>query len=86
MVKPIISVKVKDSGFGIPSIIDSNSFPSVSIDEFEDKFLRILNDDIFSNNIIDAGKEFSNKYIKNLGEGTDKIIEFVSDICNEKNQ
>jgi hypothetical protein len=84
--KPIISVKVKDSGFGIPSIIDSNSFPSVSIDEFEDKFLRILNDDIFSNNIIDAGKEFSNKYIKNLGEGTDKIIEFVSDICNEKNQ
>jgi hypothetical protein len=84
--KPIISVKVKDSGFGIPSIIDSNSFPSVEMDEFEDKFLRILNDVEFSNDIISKGKEFSNKYIRNLGKGTEKILEYISDICNDKNR
>ncbi len=81
--KPIISVNVKDSGFGIPSIISSNLFPSVEIDGFEQAFLKIINDTNFKKNIIDSGKKFSNNYINNLGNASEKIIEHISTLHDE---
>jgi len=42
--KPVISVRVKDSGYGIPSVLKTNSCLITNIDNIEETLTRIFND------------------------------------------
>jgi len=60
--KPIISLSVKDNGFGIPFAFKNNSCICISVDELE-KIIQLLDDPKFYNEMVENGKKSSSKYL-----------------------
>jgi len=77
--KPIISVSVKDSDYGIPSILQ-NGCLFTDIDNFEDALRKILHDTQFRNAIIDKGTNYVNDYLTNQGCASTAVQRFLKEI------
>ena len=75
--KPTISVVVKDSGYGIPSILSSNSCLKVTKDNFENQTKKILEDKEFKNEIIKNSTNYISSYLSNVGTASEKILDFL---------
>ena len=75
--KPTISVVVKDSGYGVPSILSSNSCLKVTKDNFEQQKEKILNDDKFQTEIIENSTNDLSNYLTNVGTASEKILDFL---------
>jgi len=77
--KPIISVTVKDSGYGIPSILASNSCLEATKENFELQIKKILNDKKLQNEIIEKSTNYRNNYVSNVGTASKKILNFLEE-------
>ena len=73
--KPIISVSVKDSGYGTPSILQHVCL--TDIDNFEYVLKRVLTDTEFRNTLVDMGTAYVNDYLVNHGNASTDIINFL---------
>ena len=78
MKKPIISIIAKDSDYGFPTIITSNSCVSINIEEFEKTLNSILTDKKLSNSIISKGEKYSKQYVFNQGCSALKLLDFLN--------
>ncbi|MEX0861714.1 hypothetical protein [Nitrosopumilus sp.] len=80
MKKPVISIITKDSDYGFPTIITSNSCVSINIEEFEKTLNSILTDKKLSNSIINKGEEYSKQYVFNQGCSALKLLDFLNSL------
>lgn len=78
--KPVISVSVKDSGWGIPTVLSSKSCAVTDMDNFEFTLERLLKDESFRNDVIQNGKKFANEYLVNQGSSSKELLNLLSKI------
>ena len=76
--KPVISVAVKDSGWGIPTVLSSNSCIVANSENFESMLKRVLTDDDFKNQAIANGKKFADEYLVNIGSASKEILDLLA--------
>ena len=77
--KPPISVFLLNRGFGNAEVFKSQSCIQVNVDEIEDILLKLLNDDVFKKKIIDAGKQFNDKYLFYKGNSSQHLLTFLEE-------
>lgn len=75
--KPVISISLKDYGFGESEIFRTNACISADIEELEQILNKILTDDNYRNNIIKNGDSFVDGYLSNKGKSTKEILAFL---------
>lgn len=76
--KPVISVRLKDYGFGESEIFKTESCVSVAIDDFDEILNKILNDGDYKLKIIQNGENFLNNYLTNKGNASEQILKFLN--------
>jgi len=76
--KPVISAIVKDSGYGVPSVLSTNSCLQVNSKDFEINLRKILSDKEFKNEILQKGEEYVKEYLENIGSASENILNFLS--------
>ena len=69
-------VLVKKYDWGIPETYSSNSCLVTEIDDIENT-LKMLDDKIFRNKLIQKGTEFVNQYLINDGNATNRLLKFL---------
>lgn len=77
--KPVISVVVKDSDYGIPSVM-RESCMLTNADNFEEIFCKVLSDEIFRKSLIKKGTSYVNEYLVNQGKASQKLLQFLANI------
>jgi len=80
--KPVISVSVKDNGWGIPTALKNNSCLTTDLEKFEDDLKDVLNNDNIRNQLIKNGTKSSNEYLSYQNNGSSKLIEFLEELVN----
>jgi UDP-N-acetylglucosamine 2-epimerase len=78
--KPVISVSIKDYGFGMPSVFKTNSCITTNMDDFECILEKVLNDVEFRKNIVESGTKYVNSYFANQGIASEKLFSFLEKI------
>lgn len=78
--KPVISVSVKDSEWGIPTVLSSKSCVVTDADNFENILQRVLNDESFRKEAIANGKKFTHEYVTNIGSASKELLNLLNDI------
>ena len=76
--KPVICVQVKDSGYGIPSVLTSNSCLIANKDNFQEILMRVLTDSKYRQEAIERGYNYARSYVVNVGCASEKILEHLS--------
>ena len=77
--KPVISVLVKDSDYGIPSVL-SQSCILTDMDNFETVLQKVLTDENLRKSMIEKGTAYAKEYLINQGSTSTKLLKFLSDI------
>ena len=75
--KPVICVQVKDSGYGIPSVLTSNSCLIANKDNFQEILMRVLTDSKYRQEAIERGYNYARSYVVNVGCASEKILEYL---------
>ena len=76
--KPVICVQVKDSGYGIPSVLTSNSCLIANKDNFQEILMRVLTDSKYRQEAIERGYNYAKSYLVNVGCTSEKILEHLN--------
>lgn len=82
--KPVISISVKDYGFGTPTIFKSNSCIRVQVEELENVLKKTLTDKEFKKHLIENGKKYVDDYISNRGHASKEILSYLSKYSNDQ--
>ena len=80
--KPVISVSIKEYGWGEAEIFSSKSCLNVGIEEFENTLLQIMNDEQFTNKLIQSGKQFINQYFSHQGQSSKQLFKLINEYKN----
>lgn len=75
--KPVISISIKDYGFGDPEVFTSNSCIRTYPDDFEKVLNHTLNNTEFRKNIISKGNKFVEDSLSNRGTATEALLSFL---------
>ena len=75
--KPVICVPAIDFNFGTPEPMRSKFCPVVSIDELEQTISKIIYDENYKKALIEKGNEYVTEYLSNLGNSSEKLLEFL---------
>ena len=75
--KPVICVQVKDSGYGMPSVLTSNSCLIANKDNFQEILMRVLTDSKYRQEAIERGYNYARSYVVNVGCASEKILEHL---------
>jgi hypothetical protein len=75
--KPVICVPAIDFNFGIPEPIRSKFCLTASIDELEQIIPKILDDENYKRELIEKGNRYLAEYLSNLGNSSEKLLEFL---------
>lgn len=73
--KPVISIKLKDYGFGTSEIF--NSCLSIPIKDFEHTLKRILSDPEYRMDLVTKGDGFVDMYLANKGTSVKAVFDFL---------
>ena len=68
---------MKDSGYGIPSVITSNSCLIANKDNFQEILMRVLTDSKYRQEAIERGYNYARSYVVNVGCASEKILEYL---------
>ncbi len=79
LMKPVISVLVKDSDYGIPSVL-SQSCLLTDVDNFETTLQKVLTDENLRKSMIEKGTAYTKEYLMNQGSASTELLKFLSDI------
>lgn len=77
--KPVISVLVKDSDYGIPSVL-SQSCLLTDMNGFEQTLSKLLSDRQFKKAIIEKGTSYAEIYLTNLKTASMKLVRLLTEI------
>lgn len=77
--KPVISVLVKDSDYGLPSVL-SQSCLLTDMENFEFTLKKVLTDENLSKSLVEKGTTYVKEYLANQGSASMKLLKFCSEI------
>ena len=75
--KPIISVPVKDNGYGLPTALTDNSILVTELNTLEQSIKKILTD---NHDLFIKSKNSRENYLSNIGNSSEKLLEFLSNL------
>ena len=75
--KPVITIPVKDYGFGDPEVYRSNSCIRTNPSNFENVLNQILNDNNFRKQLIENANRFVEYSLSNRGTAVEEILSFL---------
>lgn len=75
--KPVISVNVKDYGYGKAVVFSSGSCLETNIETLESMINKILNNKEFRNEVIQKGNLFVTSYLSHKGNSSKSILKFL---------
>lgn len=75
--KPVISLSVKDYGFGNPKIFNSESVISTDKNNFESILKRVLNDEEFKQKLIEKANKTVDDTLSNQGMASKTLVSFL---------
>ena len=78
--KPVISLSVKDNGWGIPPALKNNSCLVTDLEKLNDDLKDVLNNEQIRNQLIKNGTKSSNKYLSYQNNGSSKLIGFLEEL------
>lgn len=76
--KPVISINLKDYGFGMSQVFKMQSCITVDMEDFEQTLKRILSDYSFRDEIVKNGNGFVDEYLVGKGSSSNDILNFLS--------
>ena len=80
--KPVISLSVKDNGWGIPTAFKNNSCLVTDLEKLESDLKDVLNNENIRNQLIENGTKSSNEYLSYQNNGSNKLIGFLEELVN----
>tara|TARA_B100000953_G_scaffold292581_1_gene279955 strand:+ start:30 stop:1946 length:1917 start_codon:yes stop_codon:yes gene_type:complete len=80
--KPVISLSVKDNGWGIPPALKNNSCLVTDLEKLNDDLKDVLNNEQIRNQLIKNGMKSSNEYLSYQNNGSSKLIGFLEEFVN----
>jgi len=80
--KPVISLSVKNNGWGMPTALTNKSCIITDIEKLEDDLKTVLNNDSIRNQLIENGIKSSNEYLSYQNNGSSKLIGFLEELVN----
>ena len=80
--KPVISLSVKDNGWGIPTAFKNNSCLVTDLEKLESDLKDVLNNKQIRNKLIENGTKSSNEYLSYQNNGSSKLIGFLEELVN----
>ena len=75
--KPVISLTIKDNGWGIPTALKNNSCLVTDPEKLENDLKSVLDDEHIRNQLIKNGTKSSNEYLSYKNNGSSKLIRFL---------
>ncbi len=75
--KPIISLSVKDNGYGLPTALIDNSILVTELSTLEQSIKKVLTD---SHDLLIKSKISRENYLSNIGNSSEKLLEFLSNL------
>jgi len=82
--KPVISLTVKDNGWGIPTAFKNNSCLVTDLEKFNDDLKNVLNNEHLRNQLIINGTKSAKEYLSYQNNGSKKLIRFLEELVLEK--
>jgi len=80
--RPVISLSVKDNGWGIPPALKNNSCLVSDIEKLNDNLKDVLNNKEVRNQLIKNGTKSSNQYLSYQNNSSSKLIGFLEELMN----
>ena len=80
--KPVISLTIKDNGWGIPTALKNNSCLVTDPEKLENDLKSVLDDEHIRNQLIKNGTKSSNEYLSYKNNGSSKLIGFLEELVN----
>ena len=80
--KPVISLRVTDNGWGIPTAFKNNSCIVTDLEKFDDDLKNVLNNESVRNQLIIDGEKSSKEYLAYQNNGSNKLITFLEELVN----
>ena len=80
--KPVISLRVTDNGWGIPTAFKNNSCIVTDLEKFDDDLKNVLNNESVRNQLIIDGEKSSKEYLAYQNNGSNKLIAFLEELVN----
>ena len=80
--KPVISFRVTDNGWGIPTAFKNNSCIVTDLEKFDDDLKNVLNNESVRNQLITDGEKSSKEYLAYQNNGSKKLIGFLEELVN----
>ena len=80
--KPVISFRVTDNGWGIPTAFKNNSCIVTDLEKFDDDLKNVLNNESVRNQLITDGEKSSKEYLAYQNNGSNKLITFLEELVN----
>ena len=80
--KPVISLSVKDNGWGIPTAFKNKSCLVTNLEKLESNLKDVLNNENIRNQLIENGTKSSSEYLSYQNNGSSKLIGFLEELVN----
>jgi len=80
--KPVISLRVTDNGWGIPTAFKNNSCIVTDLEKFDDDLKNVLNNESVRNQLIINGTKSSKEYLSYQNNGSKELIKFLEKLVN----
>jgi len=78
--KPVINIPVKNNGYGTPTAFSNDSCLMENLESLENSIKNTLEND--NVNLLDNSKISSQSYLSNLGNASENLLKFLSDMKN----
>ena len=80
--RPVISLSVKDNGWGIPTAFKNNSCLVTDLEKLDDDLKSVLNNERVRNQLIINGTKSSKEYLSHQNNGSKELIKFLEKLVN----
>ena len=82
MKKPVMSLRVTDNGWGIPTALKNNSCLVTDLEKLDDDLKSVLNNERVRNQLIINGTKSSKEYLSHQNNGSKELIKFLEKLVN----
>ncbi|SVD49105.1 uncharacterized protein METZ01_LOCUS401959, partial [marine metagenome] len=80
--KPVMSLSVKDNGWGVPTALKNNSCLVTDLEKLENDLKSVLNNERVRNQLIINGIQSSKEYLSYQNNGSKELIKFLEKLVH----
>ena len=80
--RPVISLSIKDNGWGIPTAFKNNSCLVTDLEKLDGDLKSVLNNERVKNQLIINGTKSSKEYLSYQNNGSKELIKFLEKLVN----